>query len=249
MTRGQRGSALDIPDLSDLIPECEWNLQREVITGAREQGLPFALGGGLAFSAYSGRWRNTKDVDLFVRPEDRHAFVDLLGACGFDDYYARLEYDRSWIYRGYRDDVILDIIWTMPNHRFAVDADWLNRGIELRIHGDRVSALPLEELLCSKLYVMQHDRCDWPDLLNLLYAQSRNMDWKHLIGRMREDTPLLGGLLSLFGWLCPAQAARIPKWVWGAVGLTQPAFSPVCDEDGQRAHLLDTRDWFGPRSK
>src|SRR5205807_4613166 len=127
----------------ELIPDCEWNLQRTVIERAQARNLPFALGGGLAFSAYSGRWRNTKDVDLFITPDNRETMTELLDECSFEDYFPQKEYDRSWIYRGFRDDVILDIIWTMPNHRMVVDSDWIARGIDVRIHGMQVSALGL----------------------------------------------------------------------------------------------------------
>src|SRR5262245_56540476 len=99
------------------MPKNEWRLHRKAIETARARGLRFALGGGLAFSAYSGRWRNTKDMDLFLHPSTREAMVAAVSSAGYTDYYAVEPYDRTWIYRATQGGVILDLIWTMPNHR------------------------------------------------------------------------------------------------------------------------------------
>src|SRR5947208_720508 len=142
-------------DLTGLISEEEWQLHRRVVASAIEHCMRFALGGGIAFSAYSGRWRNTKDLDLFVMPSDRQKFAELVTSAGFADYYAWKPYDRSWIFRGYRDGTIVDIIWTMPNHRMEVDESWLSRGPDANLNGTRVKLLPIEELIWSKLFVIQ----------------------------------------------------------------------------------------------
>jgi hypothetical protein len=233
-------------DLTALIPDEEWAHNKPVIERAMDRGHLFALGGGLAFSAYSGRWRNTKDLDLFILPEERQAMIALVTELGFEDYYAQKEYDRSWIYRAFKEGVIVDLIWSMPNHRMDVDRDWLTRGTEIRIHDSQVRVLPPEELLWSKLYVMQKDRCDWPDLLNILHGAGDRMDWGHLLDRVGEDLPVLRGLMSVYGWMCPGRSLTMPEWVWFRLGLPRPRPHEVMGEDGCRAPLLDTRDWFGP---
>jgi hypothetical protein len=236
-------------DLTELIPKEEWEHNRPVIELATRRGYPFALGGGLAFSAYSGRWRNTKDLDLFILPEDRQAMIDLVTELGFEDYFAQKEYDRSWIYRAHKEGVIVDLIWSMPNHRMDVDHAWLECGPDVRIHDALVRILPSEELLWSKLFVLQKDRCDWPDLLNILHGAGDRMDWGHLLDRVGEDVPVLRGLMSVYGWMCPKRALAMPEWIWFRLGLPQPRPHEVMDEDGCRAPLLDTRDWFGPNEK
>jgi hypothetical protein len=233
-------------NLADHMPEHEWQMHRLIIDEASTRDLPFALGGGLAFSTYSGRWRNTKDLDLFVLPRDREAFIDIAGQQGFTDYFDQKEYDRSWIYRAFREDVIVDLIWTMPNHRTEVDDAWVHCGRRVDVRGICLRLLPVEELLWSKLYVMQRDRCDWPDLMNVLYAAGPEMDWNRLIDRLGPDIPLLSGLVSIFGWLCPERAREFPGWVWMRLGAPRPLASVDCDGRSDRSPLLDTRDWFGP---
>jgi hypothetical protein len=235
-------------DWSQFVPEHEWVLYRAVIEGARAQGIRFALGGGLAFSTYSGRLRNTKDMDLWILPSDREAMIQVITAAGFADYYEQEAYDRQWIYRGFREGVIVDTMWQFANYRAPVDETWFTRGREVRVHGERFRLLPPEELLWSKLYIIHRDRCDWPDLLNILLALGPMINWEHLLRRVGEDAPLLGGLLSLFSWLCPAQALQLPTWVWPRLGLLEPKLGPDCEQDRRRVLLLDTRDWFGPNS-
>lgn len=246
-----------------LIPDHEWAFYLPVIERAQARGLSFVIGGGFAFSHYSRRWRNTKDLDLYFLPSDRDAMVQVVTESGFADYFDRKPYDRSWIYRSFRDadqdrdgvsgEVICDLIWSMPNHRADADRAWLERGPRLRIRGTAVRLIPPEELLWAKLYVFQRDRCDWPDLLNILYSQGPTLDWPYLLERVGNDAPLLTALLTIFAWMCPGRAAEVPPLTTPLPpflnpllpSATRPA-SPMPPLDPRHVELLDTRDWFGP---
>jgi hypothetical protein len=227
-------------------PEHEWALYQPLLRAALADGPRFAIGGGLAYSLYARRWRNTKDIDLFVLPKNRAAMIGVFTLAGFSDYYDQHPYDREWIYRGYRDGVIVDVIWQMANYRTPVGESWLTRGPEVEVHGLGVRLLPPEELLWTKLYVLQRERSDWPDLLNLLFTVGPELDWEHLLGELGEDAPVLGGLLNLFGWLCPGRARELPPWLWRRVNVLAPRPGPDCERDRRRVARLDRRDWFGP---
>jgi hypothetical protein len=233
-------------DWGERVPAQEWALYRAVMEGMRAAGLPFAVGGGFAFSAYSGRWRYTKDLDLYLLPADRDAAAAVLTGLGFTDYFTRLPYDRDWIYRGYQDGVIADLIWAMANYRTWVDAAWLTRGPAVQAGGLTFRLIPPEELIWTKLYIMQRERCDWPDLFNVLHGVAGVVDWEHLLTRVGDDARLLGGLLSAFSWLCPDRASAIPAWVWDRLGVLQPVPGPGCANLQGRVALFDRRDWFSP---
>src|SRR4051812_41167440 len=81
------------------IPEHEWALYARAIRHLRAAKIPFLVGGGFAFAAYTGRWRDTKDIDFYIDPKDRERTIRALSAAGFDDYFGQLPYDRKWIYR------------------------------------------------------------------------------------------------------------------------------------------------------
>src|SRR5690242_5537212 len=86
-------------DWAAFIPDGEWRLYKLVVDKLRELGIRFAVGGGLAFSEYSSRVRNTKDLDLYIFPADKDKAIDAVLSVGFEDYYDHEPYDRSWIFR------------------------------------------------------------------------------------------------------------------------------------------------------
>jgi hypothetical protein len=226
------------------IPDAQWSIYRRVLDEMRSAGLPVAFGGAFALATYTGDLRNTKDFDLYVLPGDRDAAIAAMSRAGLNDYFDRAAYDRSWIYRGTQDDTIVDAIWAMANLRTLVDRDWLSLGPEVELRDRRVRAIPPEELIWSKLYVLQRERSDWPDVLNLLDALGSRLDWPRLLERVGRDRPLVAGVLSVFGWLAPARAAEIPAWVWDETGARrgEPLRNAALAQ--ARADLLDSRPWF-----
>jgi hypothetical protein len=235
---------LSVLNWGDLVPPEEWDRYVPVFEKASERGIAFALGGGLAFSEYSGRLRNTKDIDLFILPSHREEMIAVLMEEGWADYYEQHPYERSWIYRGYKDDLILDIIWRLPNHRMDVDEGWLTRGCQMEIYDRWIRLVGREHLLVAKLYVFQRDRCDWPDLLNVLSFSGNKLNWQYLLQLVGRDRALLGAVLNVFRWLVPEKSHYVPDFVWNKVGLL-PESSGGAIEGESRPFLLDTRDWFG----
>jgi hypothetical protein len=228
----------------DCMSDDQWEIYHRVIDACKAAGLEFAVGGGLAIGVYTGLWRETKDIDLYVLPQDREAMIQILSRLGLQDYYDQLSYDRAWIYRSVQDKTIVDVIWAMANHKTEIDERWVKGGPEVTIRGETFRLVPPEEMIWAKLYVVQKDRCDWPDVLNLLYAQRDKLDWGHLLDRLGEDAPILHAALIVFGWLCPTLAEELPKWLWKELQNARPSDST--GEGGRRrAELLDRRPWFG----
>ena len=52
--------------IEDFIPDDQWAVFRPALRAVRALQIPFAIGGGLAISLYTGHWRNSKDIDLYV---------------------------------------------------------------------------------------------------------------------------------------------------------------------------------------
>ncbi len=225
------------------ISEDEWLIYRDAIDAVRGTGLPFMLGGGFALASFTGRWRDTKDIDFYIKPEDRDIVVTALTRAGFVDYYCRLPYDRKWIYRSVRADVIVDIIWSMANQRAQVDDVWFQRAGQLSLRSRPLLVVPAEEFMWCKLYIMQRDHCDWTDIFNLLYAHGPQIDWEHLTWRLGEDTPLLRAVLTVYSWLCPQEVLALPASVWQRLEMRRPT-RPRHAASYDRIRLLDSRCWF-----
>ena len=229
----------------ETISDEQWSVYQRVIADARA-ALPFAIGGGIAVGVYADHWRESKDIDFYVLRKDREILQNILTAAGLVDYYDQLPYDREWIYRSIKDKIIVDVIWAMANYKNEVDESWIMDGPEVTMRGETFRLVPAEEMIWAKLYVVQRDRTDWPDALNILYAQRENLNWRRLMDRLDDDAPLLYGLLTVFRWLCPNLAADLPPWLWAEFEKSTSMPPVAADVCRYRADLLDRRCWFKP---
>src|SRR5438552_10332152 len=125
-------------DWAEAISESEWKVYRSAIQALRRAGLRFMVGGGFALATFTGKWRDTKDIDFYVTPAEAPAARKALEGAGFADYYRTLRYDRKWIYRNVRNGVIVDIIWAMANQRAQVDERWFERPGKVSIRGEEL---------------------------------------------------------------------------------------------------------------
>jgi hypothetical protein len=227
-----------------IVPDNDWAIYVKALTAIRPAGWPFMLGGAFGLACHTGRWRNTKDLDLFVMPAHREAFIDGLLKVGFVDYYEELAYDRGWIFRAIFEGVIVDVIWDTPNRRTQVDEKWFEYAPHVTLRGEELLGVPAEELLVLKSFVMQKDRCDWTDLINLLCFTAGTIDWNHVIERFGPELPLLRGLLNVFAWACPIEALQIPESIRARLALEVVVPDDPSATTRDRIRLLDSRPWF-----
>ena len=227
-----------------LVPEDQWNMFTSGVDALEAAEVPFVLHGAMGLAAYTGRWRNTKDVDVIVRESDHERAVDALKRAGFDDYFDREGYDRSWIFRGFKEAGIFDVIWALPNHRSEIDEPWFERARPLQVRDRMLKAAPPEEIMRVKLYVLQRGRCDWPDVLNILSATVDELDWRWLVQRMGPDLSLLHGLLAVFNWISPERARRLPRWLREQFALAESAPDDADATEQRRVPLVESRPWF-----
>ena len=245
-----QGSAQTLPevhypdDLRQFIPEADWPVYRAVIRRAAARGVRFAMSGGFTSSFYTAMWRNTKDMDLCVLPRDRHAMIEATREAGLHDLYDEKPYDRNWIYRSTHEGIIVDIIWRLANAAGDVDEAWLGCGPRIALYDETLALVPPEEMIWSKIHVVQRERCDWTDIINMLFATGAGLDWNRLIGRLAGEERLLASVLLLFTWVAPGRARAFPEWIWPRLGIERPAHGPHCD--GDRVARLDSRPWFSP---
>lgn len=227
-----------------LIPDEQWQVFTTGADAMEAEGVPFLLAGALALATYTGHWRNTKDVDVIIRGQDRERVVAALVRAGFEDYFERCAYDRSWIFRGWKNGVLFDVIWALPNHRVGIDEGWFAHSVPLQLRGRTFQTAPAEEIIRVKLYVMQRERCDWVDVLNVLAAAVERISWARLVERMGRDLPLLHGALAVFNWMCPARAQALPAWLRKQFALPRIEAEDLAATEERRVRLFDSRPWF-----
>jgi hypothetical protein len=230
----------------DLLPEEHWSTYRGVLEAGLNSGVPFALGGALATATHTGQWRGTNDMDLYVQPSSREEIVAMFDRLGLRDIQSAYPYDPSVTYRASKGHVIVELIWGMKNHRAQVDAPWLSRAEEMEVRGMKLRITAPEEMIWPKLYVLCRERCDWPDVLNLLYFCGAGMDWEHLLRRLGPDAPLLSGVLCILNWLSPQSLRDFPAWLLPRLGWRHAGINTADEKQMQwRASLLKSQEWFG----
>ena len=174
-----------------------------------EAGVPFLVGGAYALAKHASIERHTKDLDIFVLPDDRDAVLSALEAAGF-----RIEVSfPHWLAKAYGDDGFIDVIYSSGNGVVRVDHEWFAHASDGVILGVPVKLCPAEEMIWSKGYVQERERFDGADIAHLIRGQGETMDWERLLRRFGDHWRVLFGHLVTFGFIYPAEQFKIPRWL------------------------------------
>lgn len=174
-----------------------------------DASVPFLLGGAWAMARHAGVCRYTKDIDLFVRPEDLDRVLMALDEFGF-----RTEVmNPTWLGKAWYEEHFVDVIFSSGNGIATVDDAWFDHAEEGDALGQRVMFCPVEETIWSKSWIMERERFDGADVNHLMRACGPTMDWQRLIDRFGDHWRVLYAHLVLFGYVYPGERGRIPDWV------------------------------------
>ena len=177
-------NVMDRPQVADevtwetLIPREHWRVYQCVLdrAGAADK-VPFALGGGLALGVYTEKFRRSKDLDLYILPENRDQIVR---------HHGRMRparttsMSRSMFAIGSTAATPTTLSWTQSGPWRTSERPWTSVGLRPD-RWSRCSARSFESFRPKSSVVeavrSQKDRCDWPDILNLMYAAGPTLDW------------------------------------------------------------------------
>lgn len=207
------------------------------LEAVNDDGLPYVLGGAFALHHYSGFWRDTKDMDLFVEPRYTERVLHVLTAAGFDTVMKA----EHWLGKAYQGDYFIDIIWGEGNWVGAVDQQWIERGESGEVFGIPVRFAPVEESIWAKTYVAARERFDGADILHFIQGVKGNLDWQHLLNRMGPHWQLLLVYVNLFLFVYPSNRDFIPDWLIGELDrrLHEELQKPPMTVELCRGTLLD----------
>jgi hypothetical protein len=171
--------------------------------------IPFLVGGAYGLARYLGMDRQTKDLDIFVRPEDVHRALGFFRARG---YGVDLPFPH-WLGKVCDGPAHIDLIFSSGNAVARVDDGWFEHARDNTVLGVPVKLCPPEEMLWSKAFVQERNRFDGADVLHLLRRFGEALDWPRLVERFGPHWRVLLSHLVLFGFVYPDQRHRIPRWV------------------------------------
>ena len=183
---------------------------RETLELLNHCRIPYVVSGAFALQVHTGIWRCTKDLDLFLAPEDMPAALRCLKQSGFHCEST----DPVWLHKVRRNGFFVDLITGMSNAVITVDRSWIERANPAIIFGVRARVLGAEELLASKLFVVRRERFDGADIAHIVYASQGNLDWNRIFALVNEHWEILLFALVLYHYIYPASSHYVPAWVW-----------------------------------
>jgi hypothetical protein len=180
--------------------------------------VPYALGGAYAVYAYTGAWRDSKDLDVFLEPQDLKGALDALRAAGYDTEVR----DRLWLAKVHRAPYFMDLLFAVRHTTsLKVGPHWFNSCRPAELLGVRTCLLAIEELIASKIYIASRDRFDGADIAHLIRSVEGRVEWRHVIELLGGDEEIVLWHLLFFHYVYPGHADYLPT------GLMERAFQRV----------------------
>lgn len=174
-----------------------------------QNNIPFMIGGTYAFTAYTGIYRATKDLDIITTKSNCLKVLALLRKKGF----AAELLNPVWIGKVYHDEDFIDIIFAERNDSYHVTSEWFGLTRTSRIFDRDILLMPVEYMISTKAYVQFRDKYDGSDITYLLLKYADTLDWKILTHHLKKHWQLLFAHLLLFTFVFPSESHHIPSWV------------------------------------
>lgn len=171
--------------------------------------VPFVVAGAYAFFEYTGIFRDTKDLDLFLRARDLEAAFRALEKVGFRTELT----DPGWIGKGFQGEYFVDLIFSSGNGVAVVDDLWFENARPGEVMGQKVLLAPPEEIVWSKSFVVERERYDGADVNHIVHACGDEMDWNRVLARFDRYYEVLFSHLLLFRFAYPSERSKVPAWV------------------------------------
>ena len=172
-------------------------------------GLPVLVGGAYASSQYTGIWRDTKDLDLFIREADGARVLEVLGQAG----WRTQAHAHHWLHKAWWGEYLVDLIFASGNGLTTVDDGWFQHSRGAEVLGVRCRIPPPEEIFWSKAFVLERERYDGAELNHLILTAGRSFDWARLMERFNGYWEVLLGHLMFFRFAYPADRDVVPDWL------------------------------------
>src|SRR5947208_15776908 len=109
----------------------------------QDTGIPFLVGGAFAFSHYSHVPRDTKDIDVFVKPDDLPRVLEAFERLGFQ---TQVPFPH-WLGKIHKGDYFMDVIFSSGNGVARVDELWFDHAPCTNVLGAIVRLTPAEEMI------------------------------------------------------------------------------------------------------
>jgi hypothetical protein len=206
-SNGQVCATSSIPPV--FTPE-QHRLYSSVLQSLLKEHVPFVVAGAFAFQCYTGIWRWTKDLDVFLPREFIPRALQVCEQLGFTTEVR----DPVWLAKAWHEDYFVDLISGMSNGVVWVSEEWIRRAQRGEVVGVEVPILGPDEMILSKMFVSHRDRFDGADIAHVIYRSGERLDWDYLLQSAGEHWPMLFWHLVLYQYVYPMATDRVPRRIW-----------------------------------
>jgi hypothetical protein len=185
---------------------------KQILLHLKDSGIDFMIGGSFAVFEYTCTTRETKDMDIYCRPQDYPAVLKYFASKGYETQL----YDVRWLAKVFDDQgKFIDIIFDTANNLCKVDDSWFEQAKPAVVFDQQVKLIAPEHLIWGKMYVMNRERYDGADINHLLLKQGATLDWKLLKDLMEPNWHILFSHLIMFQFVYPSDYQNIlPRWLF-----------------------------------
>jgi hypothetical protein len=223
---------------------------KQILLHLKDSGIDFMIGGSFAVFEYTCTKRETKDMDIYCRPQDYPKMMKFFSSKGYETQL----YDSRWLAKIFdQDGKFIDIIFDTVNNLCKVDSTWFDHATDAVVFDMHVKLISAEHLIWGKMYVMNRERYDGADINHLLLKQGQNLDWKFLRELMEPNWHILLSHLLMFQFVYPSDYPEIlPKWLFDELierAKEQydipPSMEKVCRGPwvDQTQYQIDIKEW------
>jgi len=212
----------------------------------KQSNIPFLVGGAFAFSHYAHMPRETKDIDVFVKPEDFQRVLDAFAQLGYETETPF----PHWLGKIHGGEYFMDVIFNSGNGVARVDDLWFDHAPRTNVLGLIVRLSPAEEMIWSKAFIQERERFDGADVNHLLREVGPALDWPRLLMRFGDYWRVLLSHLIMFGFVYPDKRQNVPAWVMDELlrrlGVSRPNLqSDICYGTlvSREQYLHDVQHW------
>jgi predicted nucleotidyltransferase len=234
-----------------LTPE-QAQIYARALKTVKELQIPYVVAGAFATHFYTGLWRDTKDLDLFIKPEGAEKALRALKSEGFKTEVR----EKHWLAKAKQNGYLIDLIFGMANGMVEFDDDWLTAKEQVTVAGVQAPIIRLEELITSKVYIAVRDRFDGADIVHLIRAVKGRVQWERILQRLRMNRNLLLWHFIFFDFVYPAHSEYLPRDLMKRLFEEFHASRPAANQDQFLGTLLDAfsfaadvHDWGYPDAR
>lgn len=155
----------------------------------RDAGIPFAVGGGLAFYAYGGN-PSDHDVDLMLREEDAAKAQQVLVDAGMRPE----DPPEEWLLKVYDGQVLVDLIYGPEG--LPITDEVLARAQERAVEAMHMPVLDIDDTFVTRLLAFNERSMDVVGMIPICRALREQVDWPS-VRRRTTSSPFAQTFLDL----------------------------------------------------